>query len=203
MTVSQKTLEYMAEQDKRRGWTRIRNTAAAVGIIALLGAGGYFAWGKAQEWRQLAAAEALVKQLSASAPPSEVFQKMRAAVDSGQVSENAMRQMGRAMMETRINKTIDEMEKMRAQWRGPTSRPAGEGGPRGDGNPPTEADRARRDQERQARMDATPPERKAKMAEFASAMNKRREERGLEPMRGPFGGGGGGRGPGEGRGPGR
>lgn len=61
--------------------------------------------------------------------------------------------------------------------------PGGAGGPRGD-RPRTDEEREAR---RRARLDNTTPEERAAFTAYFEAINKRRAERGLEPMRGRFG----------------
>jgi uncharacterized membrane protein YgcG len=108
-----------------------------------------------------------------------------------------------------LDRDIARMEEMRKSWetrrrqrgdrsdrdgqRGRGDRgggfrgPGGTGGPGGrDGRPRTEEDR---DARRRARLDNRSVEDRAHMTEYFKAMNERREERGLEPMR-RFGRGG-------------
>ena len=142
-------------------------------------------------------------------------QKVREAVQQGQISrDDAWQAMGEAM-EARMNKVmddyfalppkdrdkyldklIDEQEARMREWRQrattrPATRPAREDRP---------TSRPAGDWQRRAneRADRTPPERQAKRAEFMAAMMQRRMERGLS--NGPGAGGRGGWGGGGGRG---
>ena len=106
-----------------------------------------------------------------------------------------------------LDRDIDRFEEMRKGWeqrrrerdqggdqaggggregRGGAGGPGGPGG-RGD-RPRTEEDREAR---RRARLDNTSAEDRAHMMEYFKAINQRREERGLEPMRRGWGGRGG------------
>ena len=89
-----------------------------------------------------------------------------------------------------LDRMIDRMEEARQNR-------DGDRGPRGDrgGN----MSQAQRDQRRKQGLDRTSPQMRAKMDQMKDLINQRREERGLEPVkggppRGMFGGGPGGRG---------
>jgi len=87
-----------------------------------------------------------------------------------------------------LDQWIDRMEERRQQR-------AADGG-RGDGGNRGNQSGGDRDQRRKARLDSSTPEMRAKMDRFMDQMNDRREERGLEPVRGFRGMRGGGGGPG-------
>lgn len=142
--------------------------------------------------------------------------KIREAVDQGTITRQEARDAFEQAMEARMNKTmdeyfvlpagkerdkyldkmIDEMEARRREWQQrattqPTTRPNREDrADRGDRPATQPNDRARR---MATRMDSTPPERRAKMAEFRAAMAARMAARGIQggPGRGGFGGWGG------------
>ena len=88
------------------------------------------------------------------------------------------------------------MEEMRRGWeqrrreqsdRGNRGDQAGRGDRGGFGGPGGRGDRPRTEEDREARrrerLDNSSPEDRAYMMEYFKALNKRREERGLEPMR--------------------
>ncbi|MEM8680827.1 MAG: hypothetical protein AAGF97_15870 [Planctomycetota bacterium] len=105
-----------------------------------------------------------------------------------------------------LDRDIDRMEEMRRGFEqrrqrdgerregGAAGQGRGAGGPDGNRRPRTEEER---EQRRRARLDNTTPEDRAHFMAYMQAINARRAERGLEPMRRP--------GPGRGRpgGPGR
>lgn len=98
-----------------------------------------------------------------------------------------------------LDKHIDEMEKMRKDFEkrmkerqaqgggpgGPGGRgPGGPGGPpRGPGGPGGD-----RNAMRKKMLDNTSPQERAMFSEYFEQMQQRRQERGLPPMGGPFGG---------------
>ncbi len=75
-----------------------------------------------------------------------------------------------------LDKWIDRMEEMREN-----REPRGEGGPGGRGGDMTPA---QRDQRHKERLDRTTPEMRAKRDAMRDLMNRRREERGLDPIQG-------------------
>ncbi len=84
-----------------------------------------------------------------------------------------------------LDKMIDRMEQRRQQ------RDANGDGGRGDRGNRASMSPQQRDQRRKERLDRTTPEMRTKFDAFRNLMNKRREERGLDPVqggRGMFGG---------------
>lgn len=90
-----------------------------------------------------------------------------------------------------LDKQIDQMEQWRKQREasgkgrppGPPGGPGGPGGPRGGGG----MDGNRENQMRKRMLDNTSPQQRAMFGQYFDDMNKRRQQRGLPPMGGPFG----------------
>ncbi|QDS99696.1 hypothetical protein HG15A2_30230 [Adhaeretor mobilis] len=95
--------------------------------------------------------------------------------------------MPKAERDKELDEWIERSEQRRKEWAA-----NGDQGPRGDrGADATPAERAQRSKQR---LDRSTPEMRAKMDALKDIMNQRREERGLDPVKGPrgmFGGGGG------------
>jgi hypothetical protein len=224
-TVSEKTMQLVAAADAARRRRRVVTSIAGVGLVAAVSFGGWWYVGHRAKARERETAQAIATQVAQDMN----FQRVREAVDAGEVSRDAMREaMGDAMRqrmekvvddyfalpesqrEKYLDQQIDEFERMRQRWESeranrPSTQPGatpGEGrdgrGPRADGERPTTQEMEQRREEMRQRMAErmanTPPDRRAKMAEFFAAMQKRRAERGLPEMRGfggrGFGGGG-------------
>jgi len=184
-------------------------------LVIAISAGAYFGYGVWQKKRSDALAAQLVKDFRGR----ESFEKMREAVDSGQVTRDQMRAardeerereerertdayfaLPADQRDAYLDKIIDEFQERMKRWQNdgpqtrPTSRPARE-----EGEPTTRPQRTpeERAQQQQQRMDSQAPADRAKRAEFRAAMMKRMQDRGINMGRGGFGGGrggGGGRG---------
>jgi hypothetical protein len=76
-----------------------------------------------------------------------------------------------------LDKMIDEMEQRRRSWAA--------NGERCPFGPPGEMSAADRDRRMKGMLDRTTPEMRATMHQMTKMMNQRREERGMEPIRGP------------------
>ena len=193
----------MMHVSTRNGSRRGKIFAIAVSVVLLIG--GSVTWALWPKDRQK-----LVAELGGDRD------KIREAVDSGKITRDeardAMRQRWEAEQTKRVNdffalppgkerdkyldRVIDEMEARRRDWeqRRSTTQPTTRPMPDGPATRPTDAQRARG---RAERGDRTPPDQRAKRAEFMSAMMKRMQQRGITPGRsggGGWGGGGGGRG---------
>ena len=224
--VSEKTMQLVAAAEAARRRRRVVALTVGVGLVVAVSAGGWWYAGRRAKAREKETAQGIASQVAQDMN----FQRVREAVDAGEVSRDAMREaMGNAMRqriekvvddyfalpeaqrEKYLDQQIDEFERMRKQWEAQsTTRPSatqpgatpGEGrdgrGPRADGERPTTQEMEQRREEMRQRMAErmanTPPDRRAKMAEFFAAIQKRRAERGLPEMRGfggrGFGGGG-------------
>ncbi len=187
---------------KRAGRSRRGMWVAAITAVAvlLLSVSGFAMWRSYSKQKLLA---------SLGDDPRRV----RDAVEEGKITREEARDVFEQAGEARMNKTmdeyfalptgkerekyldkmIDEMEARRRDWQQraatqPTTRP---NRPDRGERPMTQPnDRARR---MATRMDSTPPERRAKMAEFRAAMAARMAARGIQggPGRGGWGGPGG------------
>lgn len=236
--VSEKTMQLVAAAERARRRQRIIASLTGIGLVAVVSAGGWWYAGHRSTVREKEKAQAIASQVAQDLD----FQRVRQAVDTGEVSRDAMRDaMGQAMRQRMekvvddyfalpeaqrqkyLDQQIDEFERLRKQWeaqsatrpvttppssgRGEGRRDDGRDDGRRDGERPTtqemEQRRAEMRQRMTERMASMPPDRRAKMAEFFAAIQKRRAERGLPEIRGfggrGFGGGWGG-GPGAGAG---
>jgi hypothetical protein len=94
-----------------------------------------------------------------------------------QTRVRALMSMSEEQRRAEPDKWIDDMEKRRRNWErdGEQRRPPG----------PSGMDGADRDRRMKGRLDQTTPETRATIQQMMKMVNKRREERGMQPMRGP------------------
>lgn len=223
-SINPATLEFIQKENARR--SRQRKIATAVGglLLVCIAAGGYFG---VRSWRaasQQATAKEIVAKAMANGPSREGFEQVRQAVESGQITWDQMRSAGREAFEKAekermtayfstpakdrqkyLDKLIDDMQKMRAEWearraaQGPTTRPERRERPEGA---PTTRPEGERGEQRAGMMggrgDNMSPVDRAMNQEFRAALRRRMEERGIQG--GGRGGWGGGRGMGGGGG---
>lgn len=175
------------DSNKRKAWMR---RAIIVVIAGGVVAGGYWRWRAVQHEKYIA---------SLTNDPPKAFAAMR----QGQISDDEFRKAMEPrvqMWQERVDHyfeipagpqrqkyldgMIDEMEKRRAEaqkeWAkqgGPATQPSN--------GPTTRPSMAEMAQRMASRMQSMPPQKRAQMAEFVSAVMKRRAERGMPTDFGP------------------